>query len=92
MGIEHHEPFILSQRAPVARDGSDPFGEPGVHFDAVLEIWIDQNGSPLWAARSSKPYTSASTAGHMIKGGYTPSGGYKPAKNMPAKMDKRAGK
>lgn len=61
-------------------------------FDSDREIWMDKAGAPLYAARATRPYTNVTTTAHTIKGGYTPSGNYKPAKVVPSKTDKRAGK
>lgn len=60
-------------------------------FDERLQLNLSPRGE-IACARASKPYTSVSTPGHMIKGGFTPSGKYKAASYSPPKMDKRAGK
>jgi len=62
-------------------------------FNPVLKINETNQGVPLFTmARSAKPPTSCLTPGHTIKGGYTPSGKYRPSKSVPGKTDKRAGK
>jgi hypothetical protein len=62
-------------------------------FNPVLKINETNQGVPLFTmARSAKPSTSCSTPGHTIKAGYTKSNKWKPAKYVPGKMDKRAGK
>jgi hypothetical protein len=63
-------------------------------FNPILNMNETLQGIPLFiaAARTSKPPTSCSTPGHTIKSGYTPSGKWKPAKFVPGKTDKRAGK
>lgn len=59
--------------------------------DLMLNVTSD--GLPCYlAARTPHPPTSCLTPGHTIKGGYTPSGKYKPASYSPQKLDKRAGK
>jgi hypothetical protein len=62
-------------------------------YNSRLQINETSNGVPFFMLpRSSKPPTSCQTPGHTIKSGYTPSGKYKPAKYVPGKTDKRAGK
>jgi len=62
-------------------------------YDEELMMNINADGIPfLMAPRASKPPTTCTTPGHSIKGGYTPSGKYKPATYAPSKVDKRAGK
>jgi hypothetical protein len=84
-------PFVLRFKRPIALQGVDPFTEPGAKFDNSRALWVDRDGTPLYAA-ASKPYTSVYTAAHTIKGGWTPSGKYKPTRIAPGKMDKRSGK
>ncbi len=75
-----------------------PFGEldeqqPTATYSPDRKLNVTPDGTPLYCAgRAKKPYTSAVTPGHTIKAGYTPSGKYKPAKFVPTKTDKRAGK
>jgi len=47
---------------------------------------------PLSAALSKRPPTTCYTKGYTRKAGYTRTGKYKPAKWIPAKTDKRAGR
>jgi hypothetical protein len=62
-------------------------------FNPILKINETNQGVPLFTmARTSTPPTSCSTPGHTVKAGYSSTGKYKPAKYMPSKMDKRAGK
>ena len=63
-----------------------------MRFDSDREIWIDQQGVPLYAAPASRPYTNAWTAPRQVKGGYTKTNKYTPAKTIPGKTDKRSGK
>lgn len=60
-------------------------------FDDLLLVNLTPEGG-LACARASKPYTSVSTPGHVIKSGWTPSGKFKPSKVVGTKTDKRAGK
>jgi hypothetical protein len=84
-------PFVLRFKRLITLEGIDPFIEGGARFDRTRWLWVDQEGRPLYAA-ASKPYTSAYTQPHIIKGGYTPSGKIKPTRTAPGKMDKRVGK
>lgn len=92
MSAQEPQPFILSFRTPLAREGVDPFDAPDVRYDALQGVWLDAEGVPLWASRSKSPPTATTTAGHTIKSGYTPSGKWKPQTYVPAKTDRRAGK
>lgn len=47
---------------------------------------------PAFAALYKKPPTTCYTPGKTRPGGYTRSGKYKPAKYIPGKQDRRAGK
>jgi hypothetical protein len=86
-------PFVLHFIRPITLEGMDPFTEAGARFDEGRSLWIDSEGRPLYAGgRASKPYTAVYTQSHYIKGGYTPSGKYRPGKTVPGKTDKRAGK
>ncbi|MEK9826405.1 MAG: hypothetical protein VW395_09065 [Methylotenera sp.] len=92
-GTDGNVAFILRFKRPIPLEGTDPFGEPDVRYDASRCLWTYGDGTPVYlGGRASKPYTSTMTASRLVKGGYTPSGKYKPAKVMPARMDKRAGK
>jgi hypothetical protein len=63
------------------------------YYDDAQMMNMSKDGVPFYlAARSSTPPTTCTTPGHTIKGGYTPSGKYKPATYSPQKADKRAGK
>lgn len=89
MGTKPLISFFL-QDYPFLDDVHEEFGE---HFDDDLMMNLNDDGIPIYlAARSAKPPTACLTPGHTIKGGYTPSGKYKTATTIPAKMDKRAGK
>jgi hypothetical protein len=57
--------------------------EPGVTFESLEE---------LQAALFRQPPTQCSTPGKMRPGGFNRNGKYLPAKYIPSKMDKRAGK
>jgi len=62
-------------------------------FNPVLKINETPKGVPLFTmARMSLPPTSCNTPGHMVKAGYTSSGKWRPARAVPRKSDKRAGK
>ena len=62
-------------------------------FNPVLKINETSSGVPLFTmARTLKPPTSCHTPGKTLKSGYTRSGKWKPAKYVPGKTDKRAGK
>lgn len=60
-------------------------------FSVDQKINIHVSGIPLYCTRTKSPPTSAISPGHMIQGGYTPSGKYKTARYVPPKLDKRAG-
>jgi len=60
-------------------------------FDDVKHLNLTPTGE-MACTRSTKPYTNAQTPSHMIPSGYTPSGGWKPARSVPSKMDRRIGK
>ena len=86
------QPFVLRfKRAIPIGDGLDAFTEPGARRDVATGIWVNAQGQPLYAT-ASKPYTTVSTQARTVKGGYTPSGKYKPSRNVPPKMDRRSGK
>ena len=62
------------------------------HWNAATKIIETNTGEPLWAALSKRPPTVVPTAGKTRPGGYSRTGKYLPAKWIPAKSDKRAGK
>ena len=62
------------------------------HWNAVTKIIETNTGEPLWAALSKRPPTSCYTPGKTRPGGYNKNRKYLPAKFIPGKMDKRAGK
>jgi len=64
----------------------------GIEYDAVRQANVDRDGALAWCARTRRRPTSAYTAGHRIKAGYTRSGKWRPSKWIPGKTDKRAGK
>lgn len=61
-------------------------------YDKDRKLSICADGTPLYASRTPKMPTNCGTPGHTLPSGYTPSGKYKPAKYVPYKSDKRAGK
>lgn len=86
------QPFVLRFKSVITREGGDAFIDTDARYDTKAMMWLDGASEPLWANRASKPYTPCHTAAHTIKGGYTPSGKYKPPKTVPGKTDKRSGK
>lgn len=61
-------------------------------YDVERQISFLPDGVPLYCARYPTPPTTTLTPGHTIPAGYTSTGKYKPAKYVPSKYDKRAGK
>jgi hypothetical protein len=61
-------------------------------YDEERQLSVSPDGIPLYCARYPTPPTSCTTPGHTIPAGYTSTGKYKPAKYVPSKTDKRAGK
>jgi len=66
--------------------------EEAAAYDAALQMSVFADGSPLYCVRYPTPPTATITPGHTIPAGYTSTGRYKPAKFVPSKTDKRAGK
>ena len=64
----------------------------GTEFCEIRQLSVLPDGAPVYASRSKSPPTSTMTPGHTLPAGYTRAGNWKPAKYMPAKMDKRAGR
>jgi hypothetical protein len=87
------QPFLFRFKMPVPllNDSHEIYQES--FYSASLQLNTTHEGEIVWrAARYKIPPTSCSTAGHTIPAGYTSTGKYKPAKYVPSKTDKRAGK
>jgi hypothetical protein len=61
-------------------------------WDEQACLMVLEGGEPLWAALSKRPPTTCGTPGKTRPAGYNKAGKYVPAKWIPAKTDKRAGK
>lgn len=64
----------------------------GGHYDHDRQLNVDADGIPLYCNRMKLPPTLVTTPGRVLPSGYTRTGKWKPAKSMPAKMDRRSGK
>ena len=62
------------------------------HWNAATKIIETNTGEPLWAGLSKRPPTPVTTYGRTRPAGYSRTGKYLPAKWIPTKTDKRAGK
>jgi hypothetical protein len=82
--------FNFREKADIVELSINP--EDDEFFCEDSQISKTAGGEASWASRSRRRPTSCFTAGRTIKAGYTRSGKYKPAKYMPSKSDKRAGK
>lgn len=86
------QPLIVQflQPYPYARECDTDLD--GVHYDHERQLNVDADGHPLYCNRTRLPPTLVTTPGRVLPSGYTRSGKWKPAKSVPAKMDRRAGK
>lgn len=72
---------------------SDDHIEPvGARYDPVRQLNVDADGAPLYCSPTKRFPTACSTPGHSVPSGYTRTGKWKPAKYVPAKSDRRAGR
>lgn len=89
---ETQQPLIVNFLQPYPFTQVHDIDPDGAHYDQARQLNVDPDGRPLYCNRSKLPPTLVTTPGRTLPSGYTPSGKWKPAKYMPSKMDRRAGK
>ncbi len=87
-----HQPLIVNFLQPYPYDQACDEATDGAHYDQARQLNVDADGQPLYCNRLRLPPTLVTTPGRVLPSGYTRSGKWKPAKSMPTKMDRRAGK
>lgn len=87
-----HQPLIVKFLQPYPYAQACDVESDGAHYDQARQLNVDADGRPLYCNRTRLPPTLVTTPGRVLPSGYTRTGKWKPAKSMPAKMDRRAGK